>query len=124
MPGGHNPISSHPIGESEDSLLCPPNGPAPGAIFQRRIAIVLVSGDFPPRKREDHMKKLLTYSQLKPEKGIPYCREHIRRLEDAGRFPKRTKLGDHPNARAAWLETEVDAWLDERVAARDSRDAD
>ena len=46
------------------------------------------------------MKKILTYSQLKPEKGIPYCREHIRRLEDAGRFPQEDETRRSPERKS------------------------
>ena len=47
---------------------------------------------------------------------IPYTPQHIHRLEKAGKFPRRIQLG--PN-RVGWLATEVDAWLNERIALRD-----
>lgn len=65
--------------------------------------------------------KLLTYPQLRNEKGIPYSREHIRRLEAAGRFPRRAKLGDHSNAICAWAETEIDEYIAARFAKRDAK---
>jgi prophage regulatory protein len=52
--------------------------------------------------------RLLSYKDLKPEKGIPYSRTHVGRLEDAGRFPKRRQIGD---GRVGWLEHEIDEWL-------------
>ena len=55
--------------------------------------------------------------ELKTVCGIPYSPQHIQRLENAGRFPKRIKLGMN---RVAWLLTEVEAWIDERVAQRDA----
>jgi prophage regulatory protein len=53
--------------------------------------------------------RLLTWAQL--SNVIPYSRDHIRRLEDAGEFPARLQLG---RGRVAWRESEVDAWIDSR----------
>jgi len=39
-------------------------------------------------------------------KIIPYGMQHIKRLEDAGKFPKRVKLGAN---RVAWVRDEVEA---------------
>ena len=47
---------------------------------------------------------------------VGYSPAHIDRLEAAGLFPKRVKLG--PGA-VAWLESEVDDWIRARVAERD-----
>ena len=41
---------------------------------------------------------------------------HLWRLERNGLFPKRVQLG--PNA-VAWLESEIDEWINARVAERD-----
>ena len=46
---------------------------------------------------------------------VLYSPAHIDRLEKAGRFPKRVQLGP---CRVGWVESEVLAWLDERIAAR------
>ena len=46
---------------------------------------------------------------------IPYSRQHIARLEADGRFPKRVQLGQ---CRVAWLLSEVEAWMEARVANR------
>lgn len=62
-------------------------------------------------------KRLVTKKELKTVCGIPYTPQHIGRLEAAGKFPKRVRLG--PN-RVAWLLSEVDAWLNERIALRDA----
>ena len=43
---------------------------------------------------------------------------HIDRLEDAGQFPKRTRLGPFPNSRVAWCAKEVDLWCHDRLAER------
>jgi len=58
--------------------------------------------------------RLMTYDQMK-SKGVPYSGMHLRRLEAAGKFPRRVKIG----ARVAWVETEVDEWLAAKVEARD-----
>ncbi|HVY20675.1 MAG TPA: AlpA family phage regulatory protein [Bauldia sp.] len=62
-------------------------------------------------------KQVVSKKELKTVCGIPYSPQHIQRLENAGRFPKRIKLGMN---RVAWLLTEVEAWIDERIAQRDA----
>jgi prophage regulatory protein len=62
------------------------------------------------------MTKLLLRDDLK-SRGIPYSNMHLHRLEAAGRFPKRLRVG----ARAAWLENEIEDWLQARVAERDAK---
>ncbi|PHP65507.1 transcriptional regulator [Zhengella mangrovi] len=59
------------------------------------------------------MKRILSKKQLKDL--IPYSSQHIARLEKAGKFPQRIKLG--PN-RVGWLEDEVKAWIQERIDNR------
>ncbi|MGH7103287.1 MAG: helix-turn-helix transcriptional regulator [Acetobacteraceae bacterium] len=64
--------------------------------------------------------RLLTYEAL-TERGIPYSRMHLRRLERAGRFPQHIALTVRPDGhpgRIAWAEPEIDAWVEERSAAR------
>ena len=58
-------------------------------------------------------KRALRYDQLKSEKGIRWSRQYVRRLEKAGRFPHHITLGANT---IAWLEHEVDAWLERRAA--------
>lgn len=48
---------------------------------------------------------------------VLYSPAHISRLEQAGRFPKRVKLGP---SRVGWIEQEVLDWLAERIAKRDT----
>ena len=60
-------------------------------------------------------QKLVTKKELKSVYGVPYSFAHIARLEAAGQFPKRVKLGA---CRVAWLSEEVAEWIDERVANR------
>ena len=62
--------------------------------------------------------RLLRFPQLKSEKGIPFCRVHIDRLERANKFPSRIRLGTNTVARA---EEEVDAWITARMKAREDR---
>jgi predicted DNA-binding transcriptional regulator AlpA len=64
--------------------------------------------------------RLIRYPELKTQKGIPYSREHVRRLEVEGLFPKRGRLVDGSNY-YGWIEAEIDAYLARRAAARDSK---
>ena len=59
--------------------------------------------------------RVLAFSQLKPEKGIPYSRVHLARLEKAGKFPKRVPIGE---GRVGWLESEIDQHIDDCAAKR------
>ena len=61
-------------------------------------------------------QQLVTKKELKIVFGVPYSFAHIARLEAAGQFPKRVRLGA---CRVAWVSEEVQAWIDERVASRD-----
>ena len=46
---------------------------------------------------------------------VPYSIQQIRRKEKDGSFPKRIRIGGN---RVAWLQSEVTAWLEERLAER------
>jgi prophage regulatory protein len=59
--------------------------------------------------------KLVSKKELKSVYGIPYSSVHIGRLERAGAFPKRVRLGQ---CRVAWLCEEIEAWIAERIARR------
>jgi prophage regulatory protein len=48
---------------------------------------------------------------------VLYSPQHIARLEAAGQFPKRVRLGP---GRVGWIEQEVQDWLKERVSRRDT----
>lgn len=61
-------------------------------------------------------KQLVTKKELRTVCGIPYSPQHIARLEAAGQFPKRVQLGP---CRVAWLLSEVETWVNERIAIRD-----
>jgi len=60
--------------------------------------------------------RLLSLKQLGTDKGIAYTRAYVLRLMERGQFPRSIHLG--PN-RVAWLESEIDAWIEARAAARD-----
>lgn len=47
--------------------------------------------------------------------AIPYSPNHIRRLENAGLFPKRVQIGAN---RVGWVRAEVEQWINERMGAR------
>ena len=64
-------------------------------------------------------KKVVSKKELRSVCGIPYSPQHIARLEAAGKFPKRIRLGQN---RVVWLVAEVEEWLNERIATRDAID--
>jgi prophage regulatory protein len=64
--------------------------------------------------------KLLSFDQLRSEKGISYSKVHLWRLEKTDKFPKRVPLGA---SRHGWVDSEIDDWLLERMASRKSEAA-
>ncbi len=58
--------------------------------------------------------RILSKRQLR--ELVLYSPQHITRLEKAGQFPKRIKLGQ---ARVGWIESEVLEWLQKRIDSRD-----
>ncbi len=61
--------------------------------------------------------KLLTQKQVMAI--VPYSHTHIWRLERAGKFPQRLKLG--PN-RVGWLAEEIEAWVQDKAQLRNGED--
>ena len=61
--------------------------------------------------------RLLSMDELGPLKGISYSRPHLFRLIKAKKFPPPVKLGENRNA---WPESEIDAWIEARIAERDA----
>lgn len=59
--------------------------------------------------------RLITKKQLRSI--VPYTPQHVLRLEKKGKFPRRVQVGAN---RVAWLLHEIEGWLAERIAARDS----
>jgi prophage regulatory protein len=59
-------------------------------------------------------RRLLDYQALR-ERGIPWSRVHVTRLEAAGKFPQHIDLGANS---IAWFEDEIDDFLEAKAAAR------
>ena len=47
---------------------------------------------------------------------VPYSEAHIWRLEKAGKFPRRVRIGAN---RIAWVESEVNNWVSSKLQERD-----
>ena len=47
---------------------------------------------------------------------VLYSPQHVARLEAAGKFPQRIRLGQN---RVGWIEAEVMEWLQQRIDARE-----
>ncbi len=59
--------------------------------------------------------RLLSMEELRTVKGVSYSRPHLFRLIKSQKFPAPIKLGENRNA---WVEAEVDQWIDARIAER------
>ena len=62
--------------------------------------------------------RLLSKKQVK--ELVLYSHQHIQRLEHAGLFPKRVRLGHFRGSRVGWIESEIKAWLQTRINERDA----
>ena len=64
---------------------------------------------------DDHtpLEKFIMLPQV--QKIVPYSASHIWRLERAGEFPQWVRLGGN---RVAWLQSEVNAWVQSKVTSR------
>lgn len=60
---------------------------------------------------------LLDYAGLKA-RGITLSRVQLWRNERAGKFPRRVTLSAQ---RIAWVESEIDEFIEARIAARDAK---
>jgi prophage regulatory protein len=60
------------------------------------------------------MSKLLDYADLR-ERGIKYSRPHLWRMWNNGLFPRPVKVSPQRNA---WLETDIDSWIENLVNER------
>lgn len=65
------------------------------------------------------MPKLLRFPDLK-DRGIPFTRQYLSKLERLGRFPKRIPIGERT---VGWDETEIAQFVADKVAARSVRKA-
>jgi len=63
------------------------------------------------------MQRLLSFPELKP-RGIPWCRDHLRRKAKKGTFPAPVLISQ---SRIAWVEAEIEEWIAQRVAERDGK---
>ena len=61
------------------------------------------------------MTRLLSKKEVRHR--ILYSPAHIDRLEKAGLFPKRVRLGQ---GRVGWVEEEIEDYIQERIAQRDN----
>ena len=68
------------------------------------------------RTRKAPKGRMLTYKTLSA-KGIDYHPNHIRRLVHAGKFPRPIYLGPRM---PVWLEDEIDAWIDAKIAEQEA----
>jgi prophage regulatory protein len=59
------------------------------------------------------VEKFLMLPQV--QEIVPYSASHIWRLERSGKFPQRVRLG---GKRVAWLQSEVNSWVESKLAAR------
>jgi predicted DNA-binding transcriptional regulator AlpA len=67
--------------------------------------------------------RIIRYSQLS-WKGISYSRQQLRRKIAAGEFPQPITLDNRVHAPSiAWLEHEIDAWIEHRASLRQAHDA-
>lgn len=82
---------------------------APQAGLQRLLASAL-------QEETPVTDQLLTRKEVLARCGI--SRQTVDRLEAKGLFPKRTRLGEGQFARVVWSQTEVDAWIEERLTKR------
>ena len=63
--------------------------------------------------------KLIPYAAL-AAKGIAYSKVTLWRKERAGAFPRRVPVGA---SRYAYVESEIDNWIAQRIADRDTASA-
>jgi prophage regulatory protein len=60
--------------------------------------------------------RLIPYDAL-AAKCIPFSKPHLWRLEKAGKFPKRVPISA---GRYGYLESEIDAYIEKKIAERDA----
>jgi prophage regulatory protein len=62
--------------------------------------------------------RLLSYQELKTEKGIRWSRQWLRKLGVAKKFPLPVQIGE---ASVGFVEDEIDDWIADRIKRRDSK---
>jgi prophage regulatory protein len=58
--------------------------------------------------------RILTFDEMR-NYGVILGRRQVDNLESQGKFPKRVPISQW---RVGWLRTEIEAWVDEKVQAR------
>jgi prophage regulatory protein len=53
-------------------------------------------------------------------KKIGVSKTQLQNLIDAGEFPGAIKIGGHEARAIGWIESEIDAWIDQKIAERDA----
>jgi prophage regulatory protein len=71
-----------------------------------------------PKEQRDSAPKWRFIRQAELLKRVGLCAETVRRLELKNEFPRRVKLTPRS---CAWLESEVDAWLENQLTNRRAR---
>ena len=62
------------------------------------------------------MIRVLDYAALQ-DRGIKYSKPHLWRMWTKGKFPKPVKLTPGRNV---WRDSDIDEWIEKRVAERDN----
>ena len=63
--------------------------------------------------------EIIDWKQMKAMHLNPYSRQHTKRLEDAGKYPKRVKIG---NNRVGWVLREIREHNQKLADKRDATD--
>ncbi|AHB47689.1 hypothetical protein W911_03505 [Hyphomicrobium nitrativorans NL23] len=70
------------------------------------------------RKDQSPLHHLRTLTLKEVRSIVRYTPQHILRLEKAGKFPRRIRLGEN---RIGWLLTDIEDWLKARLPAQTYR---
>ena len=68
-----------------------------------------------PAAQEPPLSKMLLSADDLRELGIRYSRAQLHKMVARGGFPRPIKISTH---RSAWVASEIDAWLEARMAER------
>lgn len=66
----------------------------------------------------DMSHKILRQPEVLAKMGVKET--WLKKMVRAGTFPAPIKMGDSEGCSIGWLESEVDAWIDHRIAERDA----
>jgi len=65
-----------------------------------------------PRAGPDTFARLRLLTRKEVLSLVPYTAQHIYRLERAGKFPRRVRVGEN---RVAWRQIDIEEWLKNRT---------